>query len=246
MRKIEDIGSYGGFFITKPQGNNEFSYSDRKNKSIYVPRLIDEEIDSERKISEVANFIEIGEDGVEKLCYGLKNMYRYEVDGKIIYLFDNHNHAFYFWCRSLIEGKMKKGLPLVHIDQHKDMRDPKNIEVDIDDIEDVKRYTNEVLNVGNFIKPALNLGIFSDVRIVDSSYSLELDVMEECILDIDLDFFSEDMDYLDFDLRIDKAKEYINKARIITVATSPYFIDQKKALEVFDILFSKSSLESKM
>lgn len=237
MKKTQDINSYGGFFISKPYGNNEFSYSERKNKKIYVPSLIDEDISSEREISEIANFIEVDEKGEEKICFGLKNMYSYKVGGKQIYLFDNHNHAFYFWCKSLIEKKIDKNLTLVHIDQHKDMRTPRSFDVDINCIDDVKRYTNEVLNVGNFIKPALHLGIFSDVRIVDSSYSLKFDAIENCVLDIDLDFFSDDMDYLDFDLKISKTKSYIDKAKVITVATSPYFIDQKKALEVFDILF---------
>jgi hypothetical protein len=29
--------------------------------------------------------------------YGLKNFYRFNIKGKEVILFDNHNHAFYFW-----------------------------------------------------------------------------------------------------------------------------------------------------
>jgi len=29
--------------------------------------------------------------------YGLKNFYRFKIKGKEVVLFDNHNHAFYFW-----------------------------------------------------------------------------------------------------------------------------------------------------
>ena len=76
------------------------------------------------------------------------------------------------------------------------MREPENYNVDINNIDDVFRYTNEVLNVGNFIKPALQHNIFSEVIIIDSSYGFELDIEGEFVLDIDLDIFSKDMDYI--------------------------------------------------
>ena len=32
---------YTGFYIDKPQGNNVFSYEERENKKIFVPKLIE-------------------------------------------------------------------------------------------------------------------------------------------------------------------------------------------------------------
>src|SRR3712207_3069430 len=173
--------NYGGFYIDKPVGNNEFSYDERSVKKIYVPSLISGNIGS-IEFSEVPNFVEI-EDEIEQVCYGLKNMYDIHLDevdtcnssDKKIYLFDNHNHSFYFWCKSLIDKKFNKGCLLVHIDQHKDTRVPPNYEVDTSNLEDVSRYTNEILNVGSFIKPALHHGIFSELRIIDSKYGMEMD-----------------------------------------------------------------------
>ncbi len=234
------LDNYGGFYIDRPVGNNAFSYDDRTNKKINVPSLIDARID-QVELGGPATFIEV-EDGQEMECFGMKNMYHLVDEnilsrGKEIYLFDNHNHAFYFWCQALLKGSMKRGQVLLHVDQHKDTRIPPNYDVDIDDIDDVKRYTNEVLNVGSFIKPAIHHGIFSDLMIVDSSYSMEMSYPDDYVLDIDLDFFSKDMDYIDYDLKIDRLREYIEGASLITIASSPYFIEQDRALQALRDLF---------
>ena len=127
---------------------------------------------------------------------------------------------------------------MVHVDQHKDMREPENYDVDMNNIDDVFRYTNDVLNVGNFIQPALKHSIFSEVIIIDSSYGFDLDIQGEFVLDIDLDIFSKDMEYISYDLRINKIKELIEKARVITIASSPFFIDQEYAIKVLKELFN--------
>ena len=202
--------------------------------------MIDARID-QVELGGPATFIEV-EDGQEEECFGMKNMYRLvdkEIIGrdKEVYLFDNHNHAFFFWCQALNRGLMKRGQILLHVDQHKDTRIPPDYDVNIGDLEDVKRYTNEVLNVGSFIKPAIHLGIFSDLMIVDSTYSMAMDYPLDYVLDIDLDFFSRDMDYIDYDQKIGRVKEYIEGASLITIATSPYFIEQERALKALRDLF---------
>ena len=62
-------------------------------------------------------------------------------------------------------------------------------------------YTNFVLNVGNFIPPLLETNIFKSYYCVDSSYTLEQITsisLSDIVLDLDLDFFSKDMDYIPF------------------------------------------------
>lgn len=233
-----DWSKYGGFFIEDAVGNNAFSYDERKCKKIYVAKLKDASI-HDVKIGENTAFAEMY-DGCELQCMGLENIYHLKIDAymdKDIYLFDNHNHAFYFWCKALSEGKILKGMKLLHVDQHKDTRVPPSYDVDICDREDVIRYTTDVLNVGNFIMPAIYHSIFDDVEIVDSSYSLERVVDYRYVLDIDLDFFSRDMSYIDFEWRMDRVREYISHADVITIASSPYFIEQKKAIEALKMLF---------
>lgn len=231
---------YNGFFITEPLGNNAFSYAKRQNNSIYVPPLIEGTL-SEIQLGSQIVFSEI-EDGIEKNRNGLKNFVYFPFQGKNIFIFDNHNHAFFFWLAGYLQGKIKPGLPLVHIDQHSDMRDPQalpdftlNRNVDIAEVFD---YTNYVLNVGNFIQPALKLGLFSDVQIIDSSTSFERPVPTDYVLDIDLDIFSEDMAYIDVVIKNVKIKQYIQKASFITIATSPYFINQRRALRILKALFA--------
>ncbi len=235
------MDKYTGFYIDEPTGNNIFSYEERSNKKIYVPQLVEGTLDDVVVGNEVV-FNEIDED-IEIKAKGLRNMIKYNFKDKDVYIFDNHNHALYFWIKSLKKNNFNKGCKLVHVDQHKDMREPDNYEVDMENIDDVFRYTNYVLNVGNFIQPALKHNIFSEVIIIDSSYGFETDIKEEFVLDIDLDIFSKDMEYISYDLRIKRIKELIEKAKVITIASSPFFIDQEYAIKVLKELFNYDIIE---
>lgn len=227
---------YNGFYIEKPVGNNVFSYDKRENKSIYVPKLISGTLNNVKLGNEVV-FNEIDENEEIK-AIGLENMVEYVLGNKTIYVFDNHNHAFYFWLKSMMNDEFTRGCKLVHVDQHKDTREPESYDVDVNNIEDVFRYTNEVLNVGSFIKPALKHKIFSELIIIDSLYGFDLEIEPEFVLDIDLDIFSSDMEYIPFDFKLDKIKNLIKKAKVITIATSPYFINQEYAIKVLKELFN--------
>ncbi|HMR01554.1 MAG TPA: UPF0489 family protein, partial [Candidatus Gracilibacteria bacterium] len=153
------------------------------------------------------------------------------------YIFDNHNHAFAFWCMEHQNGNIQRKAKLIHIDQHKDTRKPKSYleEDEIEDIEKVHEYVNTVLNVGNFIPPAQEAGLVDELVIIDSIASMESFEKEEqdntnMILDIDLDFFSPDMSYISDDYKVEFIRKLIPQASIITIATSPFFIGQKEAL----------------
>lgn len=229
--------NYKGFFIKEEVGNNIFSFEERDNKEIYVPKLIDGNLE-DVLIGDKIVFNEIDEENEIK-AIGLKNLVNYKYLDKDIYIFDNHNHAFYFWIKSMKDNYFNKGCTLIHIDQHKDTREPLDYNVDVNNLDDVFRYTNEVLNVGSFIKPALNKNIFSELIIIDSTYSFEFDTKDEFVLDIDLDIFSSDMDYIDYDLKIDKIRNLIKRSKTITIATSPFFIEQEKAIEVLKDIFKE-------
>lgn len=226
---------YKGFFIEKPVGNNKFSYEERKMKKIYVPPIKEGNI-HDVKIGENVVFSEI-EDNKEINSLGLESFIQFTFNNKDVFVFDNHNHAFYFWVKSLKYSKFRKGIKLVHVDQHKDMREPDEYIKNIDDLEEVFKYTNYNLNVGNFIKPALNIGMFSDVIILDNSKSFNVNIEDDYVLDIDLDIFSKDMDYIGYDLKMNKIRQLIEKAYIITIATSPFFIDQEYAIRVLKDIF---------
>ena len=236
---------YHGFLIKEPVGNNGFSYDRRQNKSLFVPPLISGKPDDLKPGTEIA-FCEI-EDGTEKARTGLKNFIYFTYANKDVFIFDNHNHAFFFWLAGRRVGSFCYGIPLIHIDQHTDMRLPEqNFPFTLEDrfsLQQVFDYTNWVLNVGNFIRPALNIGLFTQVKIIDSSISFQSKPPEKYVLDIDMDIFSEDMAYIPFDFKLNKIRSYLKKAQLITIATSPYFMNQEQAVEIIPQLFTANTLE---
>jgi len=260
---------YKGFYIDDACGNNIFSYDKRKNKKIYVAPLLKVDFDKytimdKLNSSDKIAFSEYGEETkTEYNIAGIKNFLFTEKNGKKIYIFDNHNHAFYFIsCEIIDEAKIlnnikghilnnyiKKDIKIpktkimIHFDQHKDMRRASTSLEEI--MRDTKKscitdkdylsiYTNYTLNVGSFITPLIENNFIKDVFIVDSTYSMDelsknIDLYDDVILDIDLDFFSSDMDYIDNNLKIELIKKCYDKANIVTICTSPYFIEFERA-----------------
>ncbi|EJP25180.1 hypothetical protein HMPREF1142_0003 [Peptostreptococcaceae bacterium AS15] len=269
---------YKGLYLDRECGNNAFSYNKRKNKKIYIPPMkklpykVDEILNNLIQSDKTA-FSEYDE--ILQKQYdikGIENFIYCEDNDKKLYIFDNHNHSFYFIAGNVISDarrcaktpeqeqllfdfldknlRVKKNL-MIHFDQHKDMRVPDytlsqaiekikenkdicRIKPDDFDYHVLYDYTNYFLNVGNFIVPLLENGFIKDVAIIDSTYSMaklekDIDFYDEVILDIDLDFFSLEMDYIDEDEKIELIKRSYEKAKIITICTSPYFIDFERA-----------------
>lgn len=231
---MTEYDCYRGFFIEDARGNNQFSFEKRQNKKIYVAPLKDGELCDVELGSEIV-FSEIDEEELEHDSIGLKNYIKLKNYRCPVYIFDNHNHAYFFWFIELKRKTYDSQIQLIHIDQHKDMRSPeKEIELGAS-IEQVFKYVNFDLNVGNFIVPALKNKIMSEVIIIDSTEGFNRsEFPDEYVLDIDIDIFSKDMDYIDWNLKVNKIKSLMKNAKMITIATSPYFIEWdrvKKALE---------------
>ncbi len=252
------------FSIAAECGNNAFSYDARKQKEIFVSSLIHAPL-TEMKQGEHIAFSELDEDGVEANCLGLANFIR---QGKF-FLFDNHNHCYYFYKHFLRENKIE-AMDLVHVDQHKDMRRPAKMAAELGEKIDLERecfrlgitperfstlknnygstgefetecldflYTQTELHVGNFIVPLLEEGRIANLRIVDSQYTmqnfLKEDLSERYALDLDLDFFAKEMDYIDRKQKIEFVCDLMCSASAVFIASSPYFIsfeDAHKAL----------------
>lgn len=231
---------YNGFTIDQAVGNNAFSFHLRKNREIFVPPLIAGDT-GDLKVGRRIVFSEFFE-GKEFNKFGLENFVYWRKNGQHIFIFDNHNHAFFFWMAAFHAGIIDKPLPLAHVDQHTDMRTPdrgfamENGKVDLQKAFD---YANFTLNVGNFIQPALRAGIFSTVEIIDNSSAFEKDFSSEIVLDIDIDIFSEKMAYIDENYKLARIKNHLKKAKLITIATSPYFIDQHVAIDWIKKIFEE-------
>jgi hypothetical protein len=58
------------------------------------------------------------------------------------------------------------------------------------------------------------------------------------ILNLDLDFFQPDLDFINFELKKKVILDIAKKSSIITVSTSPFFINQELAVKKFKDIFS--------
>ncbi len=230
---------YTGFWIEQPAGNNAFSHLARAERRIYVAELKAGSLGDLAPGSNTA-FAEV-ENGIEIRRSGLKTFLYLHRRGRHFFIFDNHNHAFCFWLAAFQAGIFRAGRPLVHVDQHTDMREPEtepSFTLEDFTLRQVFDYTNFGLNVGNFVQPALKLGLFSGVEFVDSSTAFAQRFGEDFVLDIDIDIFADELSYIDHELKLQRIHEYIEKTQLITLATSPYFIDQGKALELVKTIVS--------
>lgn len=238
------------FFIDKPVWNNEFSFEQRINKRLFVPDIIDLDIndldqikfqDDKNKIA----FEDFWFDDKLSTNYGLKNFYRIKIKWKEIILFDNHNHAFYFWYEARNRWIIGDNNNLIHIDEHADTRDNNKIILKPDslDLEKVFTFTNEVLNVGDYIIPAQKEWLIWDIIQIRNTNNLEEYISKSkfssknIILNLDLDFFQKELDFIDYDLKKKVILDAVEKASFITVCTSPFFIEQDLAIKVFKDLF---------
>ena len=230
---------YHGFHITASCGNNAFSYSKRNNKKIFVPPVSDEDLDS-LAVGENIAFSECEADQ-EQNYFGLKHFLYLRHGDKDIVIVDNHNHVFFFWVYALTRGTIFPGGTLVHVDQHKDTRDPQDppgfVLEEASALDKAFHYTNFVLNVGNFIQPAVQLGIFSKLEMIQNRSDFEKDPLVDFVLDIDMDIFARDMQYIDEAYKIKKLKKLIAQSKLITIATSPFFMDQSEAIRIIKQLF---------
>ena len=129
---------------------------------------------------------------------------------------------------------------MLHIDQHSDLGTPasrpdttqKNNESYI------RRYANEVTQVGNFILPAQRLEIVGEVVQIRTQYAVDQRLIEplpeEYILDIDMDFWVSELAHIDHTMEL--VERLISYASAVTIATSPYFIDQQQAIDLLKVI----------
>ena len=180
----------------------------------------------------------------------LKNFLWMEKSGfPPIFIIDNHNHAITFRY-NIIYSKRFMDVELIHIDQHSDCWENENhlkLNWNENEVEKVFKFCNQKCNVWNFIPPAIESGIIVNqvqIRTTTALQSLKIDKNQNFILDIDLDFC---LDWIDRNkinqntvkLLKDKFNEIWKSALWITIATSPYFLDQKLAIEIIEELLTK-------
>lgn len=227
------------FWLTKNAGNNAFAWEKRgANPRLFVPAIVEGEF-ADVCVGDEVVFSAEDEHDVLQTCRGLKNFVRTHWDGVPTVVVDNHNHVLFFWYEALAKGALQPGATLVHVDQHKDMREAPE-PLSSPDLGEVFRYTNEVVNVGNYIRPAMEQGLIGEVQLVTGNMHLDdtlhVDTPNK-ILNIDLDYFVDEME-VDFDRARDFIHAHLKTASLVTIATSPFFMDQEEAIAVLRRLVS--------
>ena len=244
-------------FLTWPIGNNTIDFDKRKklwsDAILRIPRLVDGMGDDVVLSSDDVCYEYVDDRWKLISASGLSSLLHLSYWDKDIYIIDNHNHAFSCRWRSYFAWKLSRSSHLIHIDQHSDFADPsmflsefcQNIWVQIDQ-ETIDRYTNEILTIASFIKPALDCGFIWVHDMILSEYALsQYDINSSdstnrnIILDIDLDFRAPEMSTEYYDQTITIVRDIISSPQVkcITIATSPTYIDQQRALDILrDIL----------
>ena len=246
MEKIEKL--YNGFYLNKESANSQISGC---STSLRVAPL--EKIDQYKKLETERNnfaFVEKNEKWEIEYFHGLKNFLWIEKTGvPPIFIFDNHNHAPVFRY-NIIYNKRIKNVELIHIDQHSDCWENKNhlkLNWNENELENIFHFYNEKCDVGNFIPSSIKSWIISNqtqIRSISALKNLKIEKNQNFILDIDLDFCLNWIDRSiinEESIKILKKKfnEFWNFALCITIATSPYFLNQEVAINILKKLLNE-------
>lgn len=225
-------------YITQPIWNNAFSYDQRialwSEGKLYIPSIIQDTVAELRQGSDIC-FEEVL-NGKLVSCTGLKYFLQTTFHDTPVYIVDNHNHALSFRHKHFNTSTFQP-FNIIHIDQHSDIKPNSNVFLIPDSwfpIPKVEDFVNEKTNVGNFITAAINSWIVNEVIQVRTDYSLQQlqaasSKLQAFILDIDIDF-RQDKEMTVSDIAI--IQELMKKAELVTIATSPYFIDQARAIKL--------------
>ena len=226
-------------YITDPIWNNEFHYNERialwSKGEIFIPNLIQGNLDNLEEGSEIV-FEEI-ENGKLRSCTGLKHFIQTTYKEIPTYIFDNHNHALFFRYRYTKQFEDTKPFVVIHIDQHADTKENKNsFNVAHASPQEVLSFTNYGCNVGNFLTSAKDAWIIEQVIQIRSQHALHnmktLDFHTyNYILDIDVDFWEWKLEQ-EMQSDCETIQKMVDNVCLITIATSPYFFDQKQAIKI--------------
>lgn len=252
-------------WLVDPVWNNAVSYTERmalgSQGKLYIPALREWTL-KDLSLWENIVFEEVDHANTLTSCTWLSSLLKLQALWKTIYITDNHNHALYFWYDALSHGLISPGATLLHVDQHADMNEPisyYNSESKLwpltYDLQSVATYVNTQTQIASFIQPALHAGLVKEsVQIRSESKLQEItediklktknqkDIVDfeswvlSYIVDIDLDFFAHETDVHS---KIVLLQKLITSASVVTIATSPFFLDQKYALELIHMLLDE-------
>lgn len=231
--------------LTGGIGNHTFAIECGSNEVIVVPSAIRGTLD-DLALSENTYALILREGERVQKMRGLTHHIISEYSDIPMVIFDNHNHALYWWHAAMNSGIIEAKSMVVHIDAHSDLwSNPNDLSLEASkDPETLWQFVNEKCTVANYVEPALRSGLVGEFIRVEGAEQLEMlaerDFSPEknLILNLDIDFFMEELEYISSQRKIEVIRAVAQQARLITVATSPGFIDQSEAIrrvkEIFD------------
>lgn len=246
MKTVEQL--YNGLYLTKECANSQISDCEKLLRVAPIKKTNNYEL-IEVDYTHFA-FAEKNNDWKIEYFHWLKNFLLIEkIDSPPIFIFDNHNHAITFRY-NVIYSKKIKNAELIHIDQHSDNRKNKNhLELNRaeNELEKVFNFCNEKCNVWNFISPAIESWIISNqtqIRSITALQNLAINKKSIFFLDIDLDFClnwieRKKINKESIKLLKNKFDEIRKYSLWISIATSPYFLDQWLATNIIEELLKK-------
>jgi hypothetical protein len=225
------------YTLSERLGNNAFAWQEREvlyghSPTLAIPSLIEWTLDDVIVWDDVV--FEEMENGLLRSCKGLRNFV--QLSGETV-IFDNHNHALYFWCDAVRRWIIEPGFEIIHIDEHSDLwHNEKDLDLKkaLQDEEYAWQFTNLSCNVGNYIVPALESGLVGSMIRIENEYQIDKYIdyspSENSVLNLDLDIFAPELDHIPEEKKIQIIKNLLGKVKYVTIATSPYFIEQWRAL----------------
>lgn len=235
--------------ISEAVGNNRFGQS---QEGVVLPLKVPRRMFgnfSDIRLSDRTAFRDCVEGGEKREMPGLESFVSTVWEDIPFHIFDNHNYALAFWLEAYASGILSKGFRLVHVDMHSDLW-KNGFDLDLGRAGDgsyVEDFVNSKTEVGNYIDPAIRCGFVGEIVKIEGEGELEsalarlengeIDFNVPTVLNLDLDFFAPDLDYVPFELKKRAILAFAKKSRIVTVATSPGFIEGRTALDAFRRIF---------
>lgn len=226
------------YIFSEKLWNNALSYDERqkilwKTPILTIPSRIFWDID-DVKTSHNLVFEEV-ENGRLFSCFWLENFVQIERNNlPPIIVFDNHNHALFFWCEAIKNGIIEPNFELLHIDEHSDLWPNDNKIDDFSDLQKMWEFTNFSCNVGNYIIPAQKAGIVGNMIRIENEFQIDENIYyspsQNSVLNLDLDIFSPELSHIPEEKIVQCIQNLLNRVKYATICTSPYFIEQWKAI----------------
>ena len=179
-------------------------------------------------------------------------------DNRVVMAMDDHNHAYSFWWLMLQEGRIAaKGNKLLHIDAHADAELTRRHAEQKEEIffksgvsfEEIDRYSQNVLGIQGFIAPLVENGFLKEWHFVynledrmahpmvrdalryntDEISKVDTGMLDFNLLDIDIDVLR-GLNTPEKEAALDFFAQLARRASLVTIATSPNFIDQEESI----------------